>query len=820
MDLSVIILNWKVRELLRRCLASIFEQTAGLSFEVIVVDNNSGDGSAEMVRREFPQVRLIENSSNVGFAAGNNPGIAAAKGEFILLLNPDTELRGNALFGMVRVMRDQPDLGVLGPRLLNPDGSLQESVRAFPGLVDQAMIMLKLHRLFPDCASLRRYLCADFDYSVTADVDQVMGAAFLTRRSVLDQIGSLDEDYFIWFEEVDFCRRVQMAGLRVGYTPEAEVVHHGGESFAQKMGPIKQRFWNTSLRTYMRKHGNLLSRLVVSLLHPVSMLLSWVIYLIPSLFCRGVDPKSRQLSGSHLFLILLAGYTLLELVSWIGYNFSWLNQVAFFIVVLVVAILTWFRPWLGVVAVLGELFIGSQGGYLLAVGPADVDGAILSLRMGLFLTVFGVWAARNILMLVTGLRHRSIKAPAWYKEMQSSGLLWPYLIFLVMLVFSGLRGLLASNGFSNVFFDANGYAFFVLFPAFIDGWPGLKTGRVLFYVLAAAMTVSVAKSLATLYFFSHHLFYVAANMYVWVRDTRVGEVTIMTADFHRVFFQSHLFVLVGVFVVFLLAAAAPRLLRGKLFWVPFGMLAWGLAGLLLGLSRSFWVGGFIGTGAMVGLLFWTGGGRGLWRRMMLIAPLSLFAAAAVITSVYVFPFPNKTGDMSLTSLLGERVFSVSGEAAANSRWALLPELWTAGWRHPIFGSGLGTEVTYTTSDPRLLVDNPTGRYTTFAFEWGYHDLWIKFGLLGLVIYAWLIAVVLKPIMLFIWEGSIRKSGSVDKGRLVSREVLVAIGVVSGVAALLGTHIFSPYLNHPLGIGLLMAVAAWGISLRKVGDFKI
>ncbi|PIY63269.1 hypothetical protein COY93_00510 [Candidatus Uhrbacteria bacterium CG_4_10_14_0_8_um_filter_58_22] len=815
MDLSVVILNWKVRELLRRCLTSVFEQTVGLSFEVIVVDNDSGDGSAEMVRREFPQVRMIENSGNLGFSAGNNPGIAVAGGEFVLLLNPDTELRSNALAGMVRVMRDRPDLGVLGPRLLNPDGSLQESVRAFPGTSDQAMIMLKLHRVFPKRASLRRYLCDDFDYSAAADVDQVMGAAFLTRRSVLDRIGPLDEDYFIWFEEVDFCRRVRAAGLRVGYTPEAEVVHWGGESFAQEMGPTKQRFWNASLRTYMRKHGSLMSRLMVTLLHPVSMALSWAVHLASGSFRGGRGSKSRHWSGPRLFLVLLSGYILLELVSWIGYNFSWLNQAAFFVVVLAVAVLSWYRPWLGVIAVLGELFVGSQGGYLLAVGPADVDGAVLSLRMGLFLAVFGTWMARTALGLAAGLRRRSFKAPAWYVEMRSSGLLWPYLALLTVLAFGGLRGLLAGNGFGNVFFDANGYAFFALFPAFVEGWPGLRTGRTLWYVLAAAMTVLVAKSLAVLYFFSHHLFYVAANMYVWVRDTRVGEVTVMTADFHRVFFQSHLFLLAGVFVVLLLAVAAPRLLHGRSFWVTFGLMTWGLVGLLLGLSRSFWFGGFVGTGVMVGLLLWTGGGRGLWRRMALVAPLSLIAAVAIITAVYVFPFPNKTGDMSLTSLIGGRAFSLSGEAAANSRWALLPELWNAGWRHPVFGSGLGTEVTYITSDPRLLVDNPTGRYTTFAFEWGYHDLWIKFGLLGLVVYAWLVAAVLKPTLLFIREGSVRRLDG--KGRLVSREVLIAVGAVSGVAALLGTHIFSPYLNHPLGIGLLMAAAAWGLSLRREGD---
>lgn len=178
MDLSIIILNWKVRDLLHKCLTSIFKYTSGLTFEVYVVDNDSGDGSVEMVRQEFPTVKLIVNDKNLGFAAGNNQALRQAGGDWLLLLNPDTELFNNALAEMVNVMKDRPGVAVLGPKLLNSDRSIQASVRRFPSLNSQIIIMLKLHHLLAWLPALKHYLAADFDYNREQSVDQVMGAAF------------------------------------------------------------------------------------------------------------------------------------------------------------------------------------------------------------------------------------------------------------------------------------------------------------------------------------------------------------------------------------------------------------------------------------------------------------------------------------------------------------------------------------------------------------------------------------------------------------------------------------------------------------------
>jgi hypothetical protein len=519
----------------------------------------------------------------------------------------------------------------------------------------------------------------------------------------------------------------------------------------------------------------------------------------------------NYLSGNKIFLFLLVGFLTLEFLSWIGYNHPIVSSGLFIFVVALVAIGTWFRPSVGVLAVLGELFIGSQGGYMLALGPANIDGAILSLRMGIFLVVFGVWLTRTTIILCDR-KGAPAKRLIWLKEMRRGGLLWPYLILLLTFTFGALRGILASHDFAAVFFDANGYAFYALFPAFVEGFYDLIDRRICWFILAAALTVSVTKALAVLYFFSHRIFYIAANMYLWIRDTRVGEIAIMSADFHRVFFQSHLFILVGLFSAFLFAARA-RLFRGKAFWWPFLIFVWGLIGMILGLSRSFWFGGFFGFFLFIILLVKLEYWARLWKKMLVIAPLGLVLAIGIVSMVYLFPYPIKTGDLSLSFLMKQRALSLVGEAAANSRWELLAAIWPIGFEHPIFGSGLGQEVTYTTFDPRLLADIPDAQYTTYAFEWGYHDLWIKFGLLGLVVYAWFVAVILKPYFTFLKN----KKGYFNA--VNEQEIFIVVGLLSGTAAMLITNVFSPYLNHPLGIGLLMAAAAMGLSEKMIESNK-
>lgn len=276
-DVSIVILNFKVRDLVLRLLASIFEHTHGVTFEVIVVDNASNDGIAEAVRGQFPTVQTVVNSANLGFAAGCNVGGRLAKGRYLLLLNPDTELRTDAITKMIRFAEQHPQAGVVGPKIVNPDGTWQPSVRAFPSLLDQASIMLKLHHVWRGAPWLRRYFCDNLRVDTDQQVDQVVGASFLITPQARQSIGLLDERYFIWFEEVDYCKMVRNKGFEVWYTPQTEVVHYGGQSFGQVFAPRKQRYMDQSLIKYFQKHGRPISAAVVYLLHPVAMFLAWLI---------------------------------------------------------------------------------------------------------------------------------------------------------------------------------------------------------------------------------------------------------------------------------------------------------------------------------------------------------------------------------------------------------------------------------------------------------------------------------------------------------------------------------------------------------------
>ena len=279
-----------MRDLLKKCLESILRYEHGVDYEIIVVDNGSWDGTQEMLKNikyppsprlrrtsQTPKIRIISNDKNLGFAKANNQGIKEAKGEYVLLLNPDTEFIEDALSKCVAKMESDEKIGVLGCQLLNPDRTIQHSVRAFPRARDILVMFLKLHKLFPSL--LDRYLAKDFFKKFSSsgpsplrrqgyggqayplpgrerglyEVDQVMGAFFLVRRKVFDEIGLLDEKFFIWFEEVDFCRRARNNGWKVVYYPYAWIIHHQGQSFAQTSSLKKQMWFFKSALRYFTK---------------------------------------------------------------------------------------------------------------------------------------------------------------------------------------------------------------------------------------------------------------------------------------------------------------------------------------------------------------------------------------------------------------------------------------------------------------------------------------------------------------------------------------------------------------------------------------
>lgn len=252
--ISIIIVNWNVRDTLRANLAQLFALRTEVKFEVIVVDNGSADGSVAMLREEFPQVHRIRNEVNRGFAFACNQGCDVAKGDVILLLNPDMLATEGALEHAVKTLTERREVGVLGVALQRPDGSHVESVRRDPSFKDQLAIVLKLPHLFPKVVD--RYLAKDFDYTQSQEVQQVRGSFFAFRRDVYEQVGRFDaEHFFLWFEEVDFCKRVRAAGYKVWYSAEVVCTDLVGQSFRQVSVARKQARMLKSMAAYLRKWG-------------------------------------------------------------------------------------------------------------------------------------------------------------------------------------------------------------------------------------------------------------------------------------------------------------------------------------------------------------------------------------------------------------------------------------------------------------------------------------------------------------------------------------------------------------------------------------
>jgi GT2 family glycosyltransferase len=250
---SVLIVNWNAREHLRGCLDSLRTQT--LAHETIVLDNASSDGSATMVRRDFPNVPLIVSEKNLGFAAGNNQAAKRATGTYLLLLNPDTTLPPDCLEKMVAFARRQSALGALGPQLLNPDGSRQRSCwRGFPGIrmaLEDALYLWKFSRLPLAHASEYR----TDELREPRPVDHLLGACLLIPREAWEQVGPLDENYFLFLEETDWCLRAQRAGRTNYYFPYAQVTHYGQASMRQEPSRNIPQFYKSYLRFYRAQHG-------------------------------------------------------------------------------------------------------------------------------------------------------------------------------------------------------------------------------------------------------------------------------------------------------------------------------------------------------------------------------------------------------------------------------------------------------------------------------------------------------------------------------------------------------------------------------------
>ncbi len=497
---------------------------------------------------------------------------------------------------------------------------------------------------------------------------------------------------------------------------------------------------------------------------------------------------NRQFRVALLLLILI------EELSFLGYLAPAVNTFLFFSFVLLALILSVRRPEYALWLVLIELIIGSKG-YLFFV---DFGATRISIRLALWSIVMLAWLLTAAL---TAIREKKLTGDlrAFFLSLKTKERrYWALLALLV--VWGAVNGyFISKNGLSGTFFDANAWIFFLLvFPAF----PILRKRENLerFLPLALAALVWLAcKTFFLSFIFSHYTLETPAfRLYRWVRVSGVGEITQVKGGFYRIFFQSQIYLLMAYLtaVYFLVKKISTdkfsRLLRSGKFWVNFIFCSMMLSAILLSLSRSFWLGLAAGLSVVGGRLAWMlfkSGQKVSGRLAFSIAAFagSLFVSAFFVALIVTFPKPTPIGGFDTGSLLGSRVDS--DEAAVVSRWELLPKLWHKILEQPILGRGFGSTVTYQSKDPRQLLSPSRGVFTTYAFEWGWLDIWYKLGVFGILAYG-----------LLIHELFVRGLTAVDQSPWFAD---LKFGLLAGLLALSVTHFFSPYLNHPLGIGYLI-----------------
>ncbi len=266
MDLSIIIVNYNVKEFIQNLLHSIVKAAVGIKYEVIIIDNASNDGSVEFIKEKFPDVKLIINSVNNGFSRANNQGLLIAEGEYLLLLNPDTLLREDTLNKMIAFFKSTPDAGLAGCKILNPDGTLQLACRrSFPGPWTSFCKVTGLSSFFPKNRIFARYNLTYLDENQTYEVDAVSGSFMMLKKEIYKKIGGLDEQFFMYGEDLDLCYRIQKAGYKVFYVHSTQIIHYKGES-TKRSGIDETKIFYEAMNLFVKKHFSS-SVLVEAILH-------------------------------------------------------------------------------------------------------------------------------------------------------------------------------------------------------------------------------------------------------------------------------------------------------------------------------------------------------------------------------------------------------------------------------------------------------------------------------------------------------------------------------------------------------------------------
>jgi len=315
MKLSIIIVSWNVREDLLRCIRSIEENKPSCTFEVIIVDNASTDGTVDIIQKHFSEISLIINIDNRGFAAANNQALKKSQSKYILFLGPDTIIHPKSLDILVRFMESNEDVGACGSKLLNCDGTIQPSVRRFPTFRAALYRHSAFRYLHLFRGQYNKWLMKDFKYDRQLDVDQLMGAALMVRRSIIDQLGGMDEIFFMYYEEVDLCYRIKQAGWRIVYVPNVEITHLGGRSAGQ-IPAGKHIMAITSLLKFFKKYRGTFATAVFACIFKTALIVKSLIDIVKGiskyiLAAMTLNKEGREKSTGMIkrSMVLLSKYS-------------------------------------------------------------------------------------------------------------------------------------------------------------------------------------------------------------------------------------------------------------------------------------------------------------------------------------------------------------------------------------------------------------------------------------------------------------------------------------------------------------------------------
>jgi len=478
-------------------------------------------------------------------------------------------------------------------------------------------------------------------------------------------------------------------------------------------------------------------------------------------------------------LVIFSLIFLTQAISLVGFLHPSIRQIAFIVICLGALILTIKDLRWGIFILFAELFIGSKG-YLFYFSFGNHPISIRIALWGIVMAVWAVKAIKNYELKITNYRGR---------------LFFCFFAFLFFLILGVANAFFHHNSLNNIYSDFNNWLYLLTIFPLLSAIKSREDWQRIWQIFLASTLWLGFETLVLFFIFSHDLPQTASVLYSWIRNTLVGEITFVQYGFFRIFIQSQIFNLLGFFII--LPMLIEKQKDRKHFIIHYSLFIIQFAVVLVSMSRSFWLG--LGGGLLfLGFYFLA---KKEWRKffkLILVFFSASFLSLILILGILKFPYPAPLSGASL-ELFKNRALQISGESAVSSRWNLLPVIWSEIKQAPILGHGWGKTITYKSLDPRVLEKNPSGEYTTFAFEWGWLDFALKIGLLGVLAYFIFLA---KIFLAWLKNQADDFSGQLALGLAVS---LLVLGIV---------HFFTPYLGHPLGIGFIVLLAGYLIGLKN------